>query len=214
MNSNSSIYSELLHNKPLFIIFGGLKGTLNEAPFEMYNILKDYPISKLMIRDLFQCWFFKGLTGRGEHEVTEYIQKIIKEYNPEKIIFFGTSAGGFACLKYSQYINPDYVYCFSPQTTIDREFLDSINDTRWKSQRNKAYKYYQAGFALSLDSLSYINKRLENKIEIHVCNGFKRDIQHAERTPYKIIRHKCKQHPVIKYLKTNGELKILLESLI
>lgn len=53
MSSNSSIYSGLLYNKPLFIIFGGLKGTLNEAPFEMYNILKDYPISKLMIRDLF-----------------------------------------------------------------------------------------------------------------------------------------------------------------
>lgn len=154
------------------------------------------------------------MTGRGEHEVTEYIQKVIREYNPEKIIFFGTSAGGFACLKYAQYINPDYVYCFSPQTTIDKEFLDSINDTRWRSQRNKAYKYYRAGFASSLDSLSYINKRLENKIEIHVCSGFKRDIQHAERTPYKIIRHKCKQHSVIKYLKTNGELKILLESLI
>lgn len=146
---NKSITEVNGDNKRVLIVaFGGSQCFLGQwcmkmprtiIPFEFMRILtRLFPnYDKKFIVDLNQCWYHKGIEGFTTNisETTDYLEKIISGY--EKVVFIGTSSGGYAAILFGSLLNISTVIAFIPQTILTRENLDEkykniknmINDT-------------------------------------------------------------------------------------
>lgn len=72
-------------------------------PFEFLNYLSveyTHVCDLLFYVNHYQCWYYKGLTNISStvDETIRYLQTIIKKHKYEKILFLGTSAGGYASI--------------------------------------------------------------------------------------------------------------------
>ena len=124
-----SEYKIFNNNKKLIVSFGGMALQFGGLlPFEFLNYLSCIytDCDLLFYIDKNQCWYHKGIKDISTNidDTILYLNKIIKEGNYKKVIFMGTSAGGYASILFGSLCNNvDNVISFIPQTILD----NSIN---------------------------------------------------------------------------------------
>lgn len=121
--------------------FGGI------LPFEFLKYLSatyvaDYDL--IFYIDVHQCWYHRGINGITNNidETILYLNDTISKY--EKVIFMGTSAGGYASILFgSMCNNVNNVIGFIPQTLLEKP-LD-LKYSNLKNTINKHTKYLLYG---------------------------------------------------------------------
>ena len=131
-------------NKYLICCFGGIGLKMGGIlPFEFLNYLSLIYKDKcdlLFYIDKHQCLYHKGIDGITSNieETINYLNnKINNQINKyEKVIFMGTSAGGYASILFGSLCNVNTVISFIPQTKlnkpVDKKYTDiteKINNT-------------------------------------------------------------------------------------
>lgn len=137
-------------NKNLIICFGGMALHFGKIPpFEFLRYLSSTFTDKCdlyFFKDLHQCWYHRGLQNITStiDETVFYINKIIQDGNYEKIIFMGTSAGGYAAILFGSLCqNVNNVIAFYPQTILKNPI--DLNYSNLKNKINDHTKYLLFG---------------------------------------------------------------------
>lgn len=199
---NKGEHKILNGNKNLIICFGGMAlkfaGIL---PFEFLNYLSAIyknDCDLIFYVDNNQCWYHKGVKDITNNidETILYLNNIIKDGNYEKVIFMGTSAGGYASILFgSMCSNVDNVISFVPQTKLKKP-INSIYGNL-KNIINKNTEYLLCG-----------NTSIENIHDSH-------HISHCENiecfTNVKIIRN---NGVTLKELRDSGFIKKIIDDII
>lgn len=195
-------YKIINGNKNLLLCFGGLALQFGGIlPFEFLNYLSSIYKNNcdlIFFIDNHQCWYHKGIKDITNNidETILYLNNIIKDGNYQKVIFMGTSAGGYGAILFgSMCNNVNHVISFIPQTIIKNPI--NLNYSNLKNIINKNTKY-----------ILYGNKGIKDKNNLH-------HILHCENiecfTNVKIIKNNnCN----LKELRDNGFIKNTIDDII
>ena len=202
---SKSEYKIMNGNKNLIICFGGMALQFGGIlPFEFLNYLSSIYKNKcdlIFYVDNHQCWYHKGIKDITNNidETILYLNNIIKDGNYEKVIFMGTSAGGYGSILFGSMCNKvnnvNNVISFVPQTIIENPI--NLNYSNLKNIINKNTKY-----------ILYGDKSIQDINHIH-------HISHCENiecfTNVKIIKNnECN----LKKLRDSGFIKKTIDDII
>jgi hypothetical protein len=197
-----SEYKIINGNKNLIICFGGMSSMFaGILPFEFLNYLSSVYKNNcdlIFYVDKHQCWYHKGIKDITNNidETILYLNNIIKDGNYEKVIFMGTSAGGYGSILFgSMCDNVTGVISFIPQTIITNPI--NLNYSNLKNIINKNTKY-----------ILYGDNTIQNKYDFH-------HILHCENiecfSNVKIIKNSgCN----LKELRDSGFIKKTIDDII
>ena len=131
----------------LIISFGGsAKAFGGILPFEFLNFLdnkfSDY--DKHFYIDIHQKWYNKGIDGISNdiESTIAYLRQEIEKY--KKVVFLGTSAGGYAAILFGSLLNIQIIIAFAPQSIINGDDLNE-NYKNLSKIINNTTKYYIYG---------------------------------------------------------------------
>ena len=199
---NESECKIMNNNKNLIICFGGMALMFGGIlPFEFLNYLSAIYKNNcdlIFYIDIHQCWYHKGIKNitNNINDTILYLNNIIKYGNYEKIIFMGTSAGGYGSILFGSLCNNvTNVISFIPQTII-KNAIDS-NYSNLKHIINDNTKYILYGDI----SIKDIN-------DIH-------HISHCENIECfsNVTIHKT-ENCNLKQLRDNGSIKKMIDDII
>lgn len=148
MSSSTLFIENEKHNKDiLFVSFGGSGQGLGKLNiFEFQNFLKKNfsTYNQHYYLDKKQLWYTQGIDGISTNinETSEFIKNKIKPY--KKVIFIGSSAGGYAAILFGSLLKVTTVIAFNPQTFISRPGIDK-KYSNLKGFINNTTKYYLFG---------------------------------------------------------------------
>jgi hypothetical protein len=159
---DQSEYKIINGKKNLIITFGGMVLQFGGIPpFEFLNYLsttyKDH-CDLVFLIDKQQCWYHKGLAGitNNIEETVLYINNIITEGRYDKVLFMGTSAGGYAAILFASLCNNvNHVVSFIPQTILKNPIDPKY--TNLKNIINKTTTYIVYGDTTQVDDLHNIS---------------------------------------------------------
>ena len=123
----------------------------------------------------------------------------------DRVVFTGTSMGGFAALTLSSLVPGSHVLVFSPQTTLDASLVPFDRRYKW-ARKNTDWSYPELKDAAELTQAS-------EKIYIALDPMVPEDRQHADRiSPDNLIRLDCRfmGHTLPNSLKRAGVLDHLI----
>jgi hypothetical protein len=142
------------NSKNVIICFSGIGKQFGQIqPFEFLNHLtKTYEnnVDLYFFIDNYQCWYHKGFNDDHVTSIdntVEYLNTIIKNGNYEKIIFMGTSAGGYASILFGSLCNVTNVIAFIPQTILREKHCMDSKYQNLNKFINKTTKYVLYGDA-------------------------------------------------------------------
>jgi predicted esterase YcpF (UPF0227 family) len=189
-------------NKNLIVCFGGMALQFGSIPpFEFLNYLSyNYTnhCDLIFYIDSHQSWYHNGIKGISNtvDETTLYLNKIIHKNNYEKIIFMGTSAGGYGAILFGSLCkNVNYVIGFFPQTILVNPINENYSNLKTIINKNTKYILYGDETIEDIDDNHHILQ----------CQN----IEHFPNV--KII----KDHTFnLKELRDNGSIKKILDSII
>jgi hypothetical protein len=125
------IHEEIDHNDKLVVSFASGVELYGGLPrYEFAKSLKDIKADKIFLSDTNRLWYVED-----HKEVIKYLKKVVKNY--KKVIFIGSSLGGFASIFFSIHLNPDVSISFSPQTTLNLDLLEKVKETRFSKHHNR-----------------------------------------------------------------------------
>jgi predicted esterase YcpF (UPF0227 family) len=196
---SESEYRKFNNNNKLIVCFGGMALRFGGIlPFEFVNYLSSIYSAKfdlLFYIDKNQCWYHKGIQGITNNidDTILYLNKIIKDGNYEKVIFMGTSAGGYASILFGSLCeNVNNVISFIPQTILNNPI--DFKYSNLKNIINKNTKY-----------IIYGDTSIQNKNDNH-------HILHCENiecfSNVKIIKNNVLN---MKQLRDNGSIKKIID---
>jgi hypothetical protein len=136
-DANAAISLDLRpDSSTLLVAFGGMKGLLGMPPFEFFRAAGELPVKRLLVRDLRQAWYHRGIPGHGStiEEVADWLRALVEDNEVERLVVAGNSAGGYAAMLFGTLAGADMVLCFAPQTVLDLKVLADMDDHRWDEQ--------------------------------------------------------------------------------
>ena len=140
---------EILSNsKILMVCFGGMTQTLGGIfPFEFKNFLLSTYEDKydcIFYVDKNQCWYHRGLLNITNNidETADYLNKKIQKGNYNKVIFMGSSAGGYAAILFGSLCKVNHVVAFYPQTKLKHAINPLYKDLQQIISSNTKYILY------------------------------------------------------------------------
>jgi pimeloyl-ACP methyl ester carboxylesterase len=186
---------------------------LRPPPFHLFEATTGLDAKRLFVRDPNRVWFQHGVPGFGDSidEVAACLKAIVEEQEVERLVVMGSSAGGFAALAFGAVLEADLVISFSPQTIIDRAWLDAAGDDRWRGHLNTLDKlggpdprWTDLCVALPRET------RPGTVFEVHYPTQLEADRRHAERLAglpsVTMLGHDQAAHNFIRGLRNRGEL--------
>jgi hypothetical protein len=200
---DKSEYKIINNNNKLIVCFGGMAlKTGGILPFEFSNYLSSIytdDCDLLFYIDKNQCWYHKGIQGITNNidDTILYLNNIIKNGNYKKVIFMGTSAGGYASILFGSLCdNVNNVISFSPQTILRNPI--HLKYSNLKNIINENTKY-----------IVYGDTSITDKEDLH-------HILHCENiecfSNVKII--KTNGGVNLKESRNNGSLKKLIDDIL
>lgn len=190
------------NNKILIISFGGQQKSIGGLlPFEFKNFIdknfNEYNVHFYI--DKKKSWYHKGIDGitKNIDETIVYLKNIIKNY--EKVIFIGSSAGGYASILFGSLLEVNTVLAFLPQTILNinnKELDHKYINLRNVIQRKTKYMIY---------GNSSIDPKIDPLHSINHCNNI------AIYDNVNVIR---RNDLYLKNWRDNGELYKLFEEII
>lgn len=183
-------------NKNLIVCFGGMNLQMyGIPPFEFLNYLStnykdNYDL--LFYIDKHQKWYHKGIDGISTtiNETCEYLNTKISQY--EKVIFMGTSSGGYAAILFGSLCKVTNVVAFIPQTKLINPISREYRDLKTIINPNTKYLLY--------GDLKY---PVNDTHHISQCENLE------SFSNVKII----KKDVFLKHMRDSGEIKEILDSL-
>jgi hypothetical protein len=173
-------YEIINKNDNLIISFGGMRNGFGPIPpFEFLNYLSTNYTNRcdlVFFIDIYQCWYHKGLKDFTNNidETVIYINNIIQKRNYKKVIFIGTSSGGYAAILFGSLCNGvTNVISYVPQTILINPIENKYSNLSNFINKNVKYILY-GDISEKVDHYHNIShcKNLENFknvkiIEIH-----------------------------------------------
>lgn len=198
----NSEYKIINGNKNLIICFGGMALKFGGIlPFEFLSYLSSTykNICDLIFYiDKHQCWYHKGIMNITNNidETIIYLNNIIKDKNYEKVIFMGTSAGGYAAILFGSLCNNIHnVISFIPQTIIKNPINLKYSNIKYIINTNTKYIVYGDTNIKDINDLHHI-------LHCENINCF---------TNVKILKENgCN----LKELRDNGFIKKIIDDII
>lgn len=150
----------LNNNNNLIVSFGGMAQQFGGIlPFEFLNFLNKHFIN-------FDKYFFIDKNLKHYHlgikditknidETIDYLKNIIKNY--KKVIFLGTSAGGYAAILFGSLLKINKVIAFIPQTFLDKNKNFDKRYINLNKIINNETEYFIYGDLSNRDPLHHIN---------------------------------------------------------
>ena len=201
-SESESEYKIINGNKNLIICFGGMALQFGGIlPFEFLKYLSsNYKNSCDLIfyTDKHQRWYHNGLKDITNNidETIIYLNTLIKNGNYDKIIFMGTSAGGYGAILFGSLCdNINNVISFIPQTILKKPI--NLNYINLKTIINKNTKYILYG-DISIEDINHSH-------HISHCEN----IEHF--TNVKIIKN---QGCDLKQLRDSGVIKQTIDNIL
>jgi len=185
----------------LIVCFGGMAFQFGGIlPFEFLNYLSSIYTNEfdlIFYIDKHQCWYHKGIEHitNNIQETALYLNSLIKDGNYEKVVFMGTSAGGYAAILFGSLCNVNYVISFKPQTILENPMNVKYRDL--KNVINQKTNY-----------ILYGNKSIHCRNDLH-------HILHCENIEHfpnvKVVKSDTCD---LKQLRDDGFIKQLIDNLI
>ena len=171
-------------SRTLLVAFGGLQGELGMPVFEFFKSTRDIPVKRLFVRDLRQSWYHGGLSGEDATlaDATDALRALVAREGVERLVTVGNSAGGYAALVFGTLLGADTVLAFSPQTVLDLDEWNELNDRRWEKQLRPLVEsnMLDAGWT-DLRSALPRARQAHTRYEIFFDETHRLDRVHAER---------------------------------
>lgn len=146
---NKSEHKIINGNKTLIVCFGGMGLQFGGIlPFEFLNHLSLLYLNMCDLYffiDINQCWYHKGIKDitNDIDETVLYLNDIIKDGKYEKVIFMGTSAGGYAAILFGSLCNyVNNVISFIPQTILCNPINSKYSNIENVINENTIYLLY------------------------------------------------------------------------
>lgn len=200
--------------KVLVIGFCGLHGDMF-MPISTFSYFIESrgDISHLWLNDLTASNFVNGIPNYGDSllELASRLKEFIDEYEFEKVVCIGSSAGGSAAAFFAWHLGADHAICLSAPTFVDVENTDRNPSALYKSFVNK-------GIKLTIDLKAFYSTpnspRLtlyygqENKIDVKYAENMK-GLVNVEHLPLKGVA----DHSIVSHMIQIGELQNLVDKL-
>jgi hypothetical protein len=198
---SKSEYKIFNNSDKLIVCFGGMALQFGGIlPFEFLNYLVSIytEFDLLFYIDQNQCWYHKGIrdiTNNIDCTIL-HLNQIIKDGNYKKVIFMGTSAGGYASILFGSLCdNVNNVISFIPQTILNNPI--DLKYSNLKNIINKNTKYILCG-----------DTSIQDKNDSH-------HILHCENiecfSNVKIIKTEGVN---MKQLRDNGSIKKIIDDIL
>lgn len=207
-----------------YIGFAGLALNKPMPDFALGTTLAALPVNRLLVRDVAQFWYLRGLAGISTDIETcaTALGHLLKQHGVKQIVTVGASTGGYAALIYGALLGASQVFAFSPMTRLPSRGIGRIPQLLLKGH------WTLAGM--------HINLRLRRDIDRRYCDLRPILSNDNGRTLYRVIygdRHPAdrpnaehlaglprvtldprplKRHDVAGALRESGELDALLAS--
>ena len=164
---DTSIHTIINGNKRLIVCFGGINLRFGGIlPFDFLNYLStNYDnVDFIFVNDLHRCVYQKGLKDITENtdETVAYLDNIIKSGNYDKVLFMGTSTGGYASILFGSLCHIDAVISFVPYTIVKN--YTNIKYSNLKNIINDTTQYVVYGNTL-MSNTTCANYILHNDID-------------------------------------------------
>jgi pimeloyl-ACP methyl ester carboxylesterase len=205
-------------SRTMLIAFAAMS-PLKPPPFHLFEATTGLPVKRLFVRDPALVWFQHGVPGFGEaiDEVASSLKTLIAEQDIDRLVTIGSSAGGYAALAFGSLLEADLVLAFSPQTILDRNWLDQVGDQRWPGHfKNLAALGGPDPRWVDLSEALPRERRAGTTYEVHYPSPYAEDARHAERLAdlpgVTMIAHDRAYHNFIQGLRNRGELAEILGS--
>lgn len=218
--ANSILFHGKTESKTLVITFSGIGKLFGLPIYEFYNILDNYNVNKVFIRDTRQTWFVKGIDQElsSVSKLKLELKKILNFYSCEKVVFIGNSAGAYGALLYGNLLKINKIIAFAPQTFLSHHLRKLHKDERWQMEIEKLQKMISQKEYKYLDLLNCELSKNNVDIDIHYCITDHLDKIHSERLDdlKNINFHMYHEggHGLIRLLKTRGVLEEILNNSI
>jgi pimeloyl-ACP methyl ester carboxylesterase len=203
----------------VLLAFGGMKGLLGVPPFEFFKATGGIEVKRLLVRDLRQAWYHRGIPGHGAsiEDVGQSLRELLARHGARRLVVAGNSAGGYAAMLFGTLLEADVVLGFAPQTVLDPAVLAEMDDHRWDEQLSSLVaaggldmRWADLGRALPSARTG------DTRYELYFDDTFRLDRLHAERvaglTGARLHRHAGGSHSIALEMRASGELARALRS--
>lgn len=165
------------HSRGTVLVFTGLaaKASLSLPVFDRY--MAGLEVSTIYLTDIGRWLFMRGISelAAGYDETLEALREQIARLGAGPVTTIGTSAGGYAAMRYGVDLGAAATLCFSPPSNLTAEFL--AEDRRGQL----VAKRLQALDAEMLDLRPHLlSREAVNPIDIFYGAGMPQDRRHAE----------------------------------
>lgn len=205
-------------SRTLLIAAGGLLGEMSMPPFEFFKVTTDLPCKRVFLRDLRQAWYHQGLPGHGTSllSVAESLRELTALHEVDRLVFAGSSAGGYAALVFGTLLEADAVLCFGPQTVLELDALAEINDQRWNDQLRPLFAAHAMdGDWTDLRTALPRARCADTRYQIYFDDSVSTDRLHAERLRglegVRLYHFGRGGHRVAQAMRDSGALHRVLE---
>lgn len=176
-------------NKNILIIsFAGLaKGMGNSTQFEFVNFLEKHfcHTSRIFYMDVKNKWYHCGIENLSTNieETVNVLKEQIKNF--KKVIFIGSSCGGYAAILFGSLLNIDIVIAFKPQTIVpdwvDKNYIkdEFSNLNKHINNVTKYYIYADTSVNYHIDPFHHISQceNIKNHSNVFILEKFDIDLR-------------------------------------
>jgi hypothetical protein len=200
-------------NKGFDVLSISFAGFYDDNPRFDWNILNKFDTDLLLIKDVKMAWYLCGVDGISSDvsETVEFIHQYTNKY--KKLLFFGSSMGGYAALLYGSLVShgDKTINSFGPQVNISPS-AEIVNKWTVKAVDENVEPYIKDCDRRFL-SLGDAGLSVPEKTFIHYGNGHMCDPYHAGLIDCNQVPYECDLHGIATWMYDNGLLVPYLRNL-
>ena len=217
--SSEDVIVEFEHDSPtLAVAFGSMLGRVGGVPhFEFMNMLSRLGVKRAFVRDTKACWYQGGVAGMESSvdDLAAGVGELVQISGAERVVFIGSSSGGYAAILFACLVAVDEALVFAPQTFIDPEQRAAAGDTRWPRPTQWVLQCLDRRYA---DLRAVMNARIRADprphVALHYAANDELDTLHAQHLvdlpSVELIPHDDARHGLPSHLKQLGRLEPII----
>lgn len=191
------------------LVFGGMATRPSMPPKEFFKSFSEKDMNIVFVKDFKQCWYQNGLVGKS-HDVESTV-RVLRDLIPpstKNLICLGTSAGGYAAIRFGVELNAERIIAFAPQTLIGTQVFK-----RFKSAESRIEEVDINSPDFDLKKI--LSARPHHNIEVHFGELNAQDHAAADhiKDHVNLYPYPFDGHGIASYLKGNGTLEEILSTI-
>lgn len=122
------------HDTTIIFLHGAIDSSWRLPVAAGLGVSRDVEVNRIFVtdpslymsKDLTLGWFAGNRHQRLQPILVDVLNKIVESFGSQRIVFFGTSGGGFASLYYSAQFKGSMAIAVNPQTAIERHTPSAV----------------------------------------------------------------------------------------